>query len=112
MGPHLHRPPTLRRDRGPDHLRSPHRRDRHPVLPATRQPTPTHQTSRPARPGKEHHMIDTNGSDTDTDGYDTEHDNNYDRVTAHDIAEFLHHLAELRNGHAESVLDPAQRAAF
>ena len=27
------------------------------------------------------------------------HDSDYDRVTAHDIADFLHHLAELRNGH-------------
>jgi hypothetical protein len=53
-------------------------------------------------------MIDTNGGVDDTDGYDSD----YDRVTAHDIAEFLHHLAELRNGHAESVIVPAQRAAF
>ena len=53
-------------------------------------------------------MIDTNGGVDDTDDYDSD----YDRVTAHDIAEFLHHLAELRNGHAESVIDPAQRAAF
>jgi hypothetical protein len=52
-------------------------------------------------------MIDTNGGG-DTDGYDSD----YDRVTARDIADFLHHLAELRNGHAESVIDPAQRAAF
>ena len=40
------------------------------------------------------------------------HDSDYDRVTAHDIADLLHHLAELRNGHDESVIDPAQRAAF
>jgi DNA replication protein DnaC len=66
------------------------------------------KTPGPARPGKEHHMIDTNGGVDDTDGYDSD----YDRVTAHDIAEFLHHLAELRNGHDESVIDPAQRAAF
>ena len=38
-------------------------------------------------------MIDTNGGVDDTDGYDSD----YDRVTAHDIADLLHHLAELRN---------------
>ena len=53
-------------------------------------------------------MIDTNGGVDHTDGYDSD----YDRVTAHDIADFLHHLAELRNGHDESVINPAQRAAF
>ena len=44
--------------------------------------------------------------------YEGDFGNAYDRVTARDIADFLHHLAELRNGHAESVIDPAQRAAF
>ena len=52
-------------------------------------------------------MIDTNGGGG-TDGYDSD----YDRVTARDIADFLHHLAELRNGHDEFVIVPAQRAAF
>ena len=44
MGPHLHRPPALRRDRRPHHLRSPHRRNRHRVLPAAHHPAPPRQT--------------------------------------------------------------------
>jgi hypothetical protein len=62
-------------------------------------------------------MIDTNGGVDDTDGYDTEHDNNYDRVTACDIADLLHHLATMRCGGPPDSLtgvaiDPAERAAF
>ena len=38
--------------------------------------------------------------------YDTDYEHAYDRVTAHDIADLLHHLAEMRCG------DPAERAAF
>ena len=36
--------------------------------------------------------------------------NDYDTVTTHDIAEFLHHLAELHR--SPDGADPAQRAAF
>ena len=47
--------------------------------------------------------------------YDIDFDNAYDRVTAHDIADLLHHLAELRcnprNG-VNNVIDPTERAAF
>jgi hypothetical protein len=65
---------------------------------------------------------DTDGYDTDgydTDGYDTEYDNDYDydRVTARDIADLLHHLATMRCGGPLNspngvAIDPAGRAAF
>ena len=110
VGPHLHRPPALRRDRRPAHLQRPHHRDRHRVLPATRQPTPTRQTLPPRETGKGA-PHDRHQRRRRHDGY-AAYDSDYDRVTARDIADFLHHLAELRNGHAESVIDPAQRAAF
>jgi hypothetical protein len=38
-----------RRDRGPDHLRSQHHRDRHRLIPATRHQTQTHLTPRSTR---------------------------------------------------------------
>lgn len=48
--------------------------------------------------------------------YDTDYDNAYDRVTARDIADLLHHLAEMRcsprDGVINNVIDPAERAAF
>ena len=48
--------------------------------------------------------------------YDTDFDNTYDRVTARDIADLLHHLAEMRcntpAGVINNVIDPAERAAF
>jgi hypothetical protein len=47
--------------------------------------------------------------------YDTDFDNAYDRVTARDIADLLHHLAEMRCGTragANNGIDPAERAAF
>ena len=37
----LHRPPTLRRHRRPAHLRRPHHRDRHQLLPPRPRPSPT-----------------------------------------------------------------------
>jgi hypothetical protein len=42
------------------------------------------------------------------------HDNgDYDRVTAADIAEFLHHLARIRCGiSGADPIDPVERAAF
>ena len=44
-----------------------------------------------------------------------DYDNTYDRVTARDIANLLHHAAELRcsprNG-INNVIDPAERATF
>jgi hypothetical protein len=43
-------------------------------------------------------------------------DNAYDQVTARDIADLLHHLAEMRcstsGGVINNVIDPAERAAF
>ena len=48
--------------------------------------------------------------DSMIDHCDDEYDNDYDRVTARDIAQFLHHHAELRTGPRGD--DPAQRAAF
>jgi hypothetical protein len=46
------------------------------------------------------------------DNYDSE----YDRVTARDIADLLHHLAELRLGHSDGhvgdAINPTERAAF
>ena len=47
--------------------------------------------------------------------YDTDFDNAYDRVTARDIADLLHHLAEMRCSTRDginNVIDPAERAAF
>ena len=47
--------------------------------------------------------------------YDRAFDNVYDRVTVRDIADLLHHAAEIRcNTHdgINNVIDPAQRAAF
>src|SRR5215471_2019803 len=38
MGPHLHRPTPMRRDRRPAHLRRPHHRDRQRILPAQNHP--------------------------------------------------------------------------
>jgi hypothetical protein len=43
--------------------------------------------------------------------HDTDPSDDYDAVTAHDIAEFLHHLAELRCAPGDGP-DPAGRAAF
>ena len=62
-------------------------------------------------------MIDTNGGVEDTDGYDTDYDNDYDRATARDIADLLHHLAKMRCGEPPDsangvAIDPAERAAF
>ena len=48
--------------------------------------------------------------------YEGDFDNAYDRVTARDIADLLHHLAEMRcstpAGIINNVIDPAERAAF
>jgi hypothetical protein len=48
--------------------------------------------------------------------YERDFDNAYDRVTARDIADLLHHAAEMRcsprNGVINNVIDPAERAAF
>lgn len=48
--------------------------------------------------------------------YEGDFDNAYDRVTARDIADLLHHLAEMRcstpAGVINNVIDPAERAAF
>ena len=47
--------------------------------------------------------------------YDTDFDNAYDRVTVRDIADLLHHLAEMRcttPADVINVIDPAERAAF
>jgi hypothetical protein len=47
--------------------------------------------------------------------YDTDFDNAYDRVTARDIADLLHHLAEMRCSTPTGVInniDPTERAAF
>lgn len=47
--------------------------------------------------------------------YERDFDNAYDRVTARDIADLLHHLAEMRctpAGVINHVIDPAERAAF
>jgi hypothetical protein len=46
--------------------------------------------------------------------YDNDSDNTYERVTARDIADLLHHLAEMRcSTRAGSAgIDPAERAAF
>jgi hypothetical protein len=48
--------------------------------------------------------------------YERDFDNAYDRVTARDIADLLHHAAEMRcsprNGVINNVIDPAERASF
>ena len=48
--------------------------------------------------------------------YEGDVDNAYDRVTARDIADLLHHLAEMRcstpAGVINNIIDPAERAAF
>ena len=44
---------------------------------------------------------------------DAGHDGEYDRVTAADIADLLHHLARIRCGTGGAdPIDPAERAAF
>ena len=46
--------------------------------------------------------------------YDNDFDNAYDRVTARDIADLLHHLAEMRCSTRAGIdgIDHAERAAF
>jgi hypothetical protein len=51
--------------------------------------------------------------------YERDFDNVYDRVTVRDIADLLHHAAEMRcstrdgiNNVINNVIDPAERAAF
>lgn len=44
--------------------------------------------------------------------YDTDYDHEYDRVTARDIADLLHHLAEMRCAAPTDAIDPTERAAF
>ena len=47
--------------------------------------------------------------------YEDDYEHDYDRVTAHDIADLLHHAAEMRCSHRDgvnNVIDPAERAAF
>ena len=48
--------------------------------------------------------------------YEHDFDNAHDRVTARDIADLLHHLAEMRcntpAGVINNIIDPAERAAF
>jgi hypothetical protein len=53
-------------------------------------------------------MIDTADGVDETDSYDNE----YARVTERDIADLLHHLAEMRCGASTAVIEPAERAAF
>jgi hypothetical protein len=68
--------------------------------------------------GADQHNFDYNAGYAQT--YDTDYDNAYDRVTARDIADLLHHLAEMRCGtrgdrHSNAAInpiDPAERAAF
>jgi hypothetical protein len=43
--------------------------------------------------------------------YERDYDNAYDRVTARDIADLLHHAAEMRCN-TRAGIDPAERAAF
>ena len=50
MGPYLHRPAALRRDRRPAHLRRVHHRDRHRVLPAAHHQTPSQHPARQLTP--------------------------------------------------------------
>ena len=62
----------------------------------------------------EHHNFDYDPGYPQT--CDTDFDNAYDRVTTRDIADLLHHLAEMRcstpAGVINNIIDPAQRAAF
>lgn len=69
------------------------------------------------------HGHDAHGHDADPrtfdydPGYhqtdDDDYDNAYDRVTARDIADLLHHLAEMRcSDGVDNVIDPAERARF
>jgi len=44
--------------------------------------------------------------------YDTNYEHDYDRVTARDIADLLHHSAEMRCNLRDGVIDPAERVAF
>ena len=46
--------------------------------------------------------------------YERDFDNAYDRITARDIADLLHHLAEMRCSTPAGIngIDPAERAAF
>jgi hypothetical protein len=47
--------------------------------------------------------------------YERDFDNAYDRVTARDIADLLHHAAQMRcstRDDINNVIDPAERAAF
>jgi hypothetical protein len=64
--------------------------------------------------GAEHHNFDYDPGYPQTNEGDF--DNAYDRVTARDIADLLHHLAEMRcstpAGAINNVIDHAQRAAF
>ena len=47
---HLHRPPAVRRDRRPAHLRGPHHPDRQRLLPAARHQDPPQATAEPESP--------------------------------------------------------------
>jgi hypothetical protein len=53
-------------------------------------------------------MINNTDGVGETDNYDNE----YNRVTARDIADLLHHLAEMRCGAGINAIDPAERAVF
>jgi hypothetical protein len=55
-------------------------------------------------------MTDNVTDDSMIDNYDDEYGNDYDRVTAREIAQFLDYHAELRAGPRGD--DPAERAAF
>ena len=47
--------------------------------------------------------------------YEGDFDNAYDRLTTRDIADLLHHLAEMRcntAGVINNIIDPTERAAF
>lgn len=44
--------------------------------------------------------------------YQDAHDNAHDRVTARDIADLLHHLAEMRCSTGIGGIDPGERATF
>ena len=63
----------------------------------------------------EHHNFDYDPGYPQT--YEGDFDNAYDRVTARDIADLLHHLAKMRCGGPPDnpngvAIDPAERAAF
>jgi hypothetical protein len=69
------------------------------------------------QPGAEHPNFDYDAGYAQT--YDTDNDTAYDRVTARDIADLLHHLAQMRcsaadgrHGVINTVTDPAERATF